>query len=244
MNGRSNVRISVFDDLQSLSHGAAELFLSLSCTAIAAKGRFAVALSGGTTPRLLYTLLGSPPYLNTIDWRRVHLFWADERCVPSDNPASNYRLVRDTLLKNLPMPESNVHNVHGEADPEEAARAYEQDIKAFFGTVTIPSFDLVMLGVGADGHTASLFTGSSAVFESARITNPVYLEDPQINRVTLTISVINNASNVLFLVAGRAKASVLQNILYHGNSKGYPAGQVFTENGTVTWFLDKEAAGR
>jgi 6-phosphogluconolactonase len=244
VNGHGNVRISVFDDLQSLSQSAAELFQSLSQAVIAARGRFAVALSGGTTPRLLYKLLGSVPYLNTIDWRRVYLFWADERCVPSDHPESNYRLVRDTLLENIPLPKRNVHNVQGEADPEEAARAYEQDIKAFYNTVTIPSFDLIILGVGVDGHTASLFPGSSSSLAAARIAIPVYLAEPQVNRVSLTIPVINHASNVLFLVAGRAKAGVLQNILYQGNSKGYPAGQILTENGTVAWFLDREAAGR
>jgi len=244
VNGRSNVRISVFDDLKSLSNGAAELFRSLAHTAISVKGRFAVALSGGTTPRLLYTLLGSAPYRNTIDWPRVHLFWADERCVPADHPASNYGLVCDTLLESIPLPGSNVHNVQGEADPEEAARAYEQIIKAFYGTATIPSFDLIILGVGVDGHTASLFPGSVSILEAARMAIPVYLEDPQVNRVTLTMTVINHASHVLFLASGRAKASVLQNILYQGNSKGYPAGLVLPENGTVTWFLDREAAGR
>jgi len=243
VNGRDSVRISVFDDLQALSHGAAELFRSLSRTAISAKGRFAVALSGGTTPRLLYALLGSASYQNTIDWRRVHLFWADERCVPPDHPASNYGLVHDTLLENIPMPESNVHNVQGEADPEVAARAYEQNIEAFYGTVTIPSFDLIILGLGVDGHTASLFPGSAGVLEAARLAIPVYLKDPQVNRVTLTLTVLNHASQVLFLAAGRAKARVLQNILYEGNSEGYPAGLVLTEHGTVAWYLDREAAG-
>ena len=244
MNDRSNMRISVFDDLQSLSRGAAELFQSLSCTVIATKGRFAVALSGGTTPRLLYTLLGSAPYQNTIDWPRIHLFWADERCVPSDHPESNYKLVRDTLLKNLSLPGKNVHNIQGEVDPTEAACAYEQDIKEFYGAVTFPSFDLIILGVGVDGHTASLFPGSSSVTEADRIAIPIYRKDPQINRVTLTMPVINHASNILFLVAGKSKASVLQNILCQGNSKGYPAGLVSTKSGIVEWFLDNEAAGR
>jgi len=244
VNRRSNVRISVFDDLQSLSQSAAELFQSLSRSSIGAKGRFAVALSGGTTPRLLYTLLGASPYQNTIEWHSIHLFWADERCVPADDPASNYKLVRDTLLKKITIPEENVHHVHGETDPELAAHAYEQDIKAFYGTVAIPIFDLIILGIGADGHTASIFPGSPTVPESARVAVPVYLEKPQVNRVTITISVINHASNVLFLVAGKAKTNVLQNILYGGNPKAYPAGLVSTENGTVTWFIDREAAGK
>ena len=244
VNVRSNVWVSVFDDLQALSHSAAELFQLLSRRAIAAKGSFVVALSGGTTPRCLYTLLGSAAYLDTIEWRRIHLFWADERCVPSDHPESNYRLVRETLLKNISPPASNVHKIQGEADPDEAARIYEQDIKAFYGTVSFPSFDLIILGVGVDGHTASLFPGSSALPEAVRIAVPVYREDPQVNRVTLTLPVINHAANVLFLAAGRDKASVLRNILYEDNSLQYPAGLVMTGNGTVAWFLDKEAAGK
>lgn len=244
VNGSRSAGVSVFDDLNELSHAAAKLFQRLSRAAIGTKGKFVAALSGGTTPRGLYTLLGSAPYVNAIDWRRIHLFWADERCVPPEHSESNYKLVRDTLLKNISLPEGNIHRVHGEAVPDEAARAYEQDIREFFGTLTFPNFDFILLGVGADGHTASLFPGSSAIAEPARIAVPVYLEALQVNRVTLTLPVINHAANVLFLAAGKAKASILQNILYQDNSLRYPAGQILTENGTVAWFLDREAAGK
>jgi 6-phosphogluconolactonase len=135
-----------------------------------------------------------------------------------------------------------VHRIKGEADPGDAARNYEQDIKDFFGTDTIPVFDLVMLGVGEDGHTASLFPGSTAIRETERLVLPVYLEKPKVSRVTLTFPIINHASQVLFLAAGRDKARVLRNILYEGNSGRYPAGLVQPENGAVAWFLDKDAA--
>ena len=118
----SIVEVSVFDDLEHLSRSAAELFHTLAMTTIASQGRFVVALSGGSTPRRLYTLLGSTPYKNIIDWRRIHLFWADERCVPSDHPDSNYRLLRDTLLIHVPLSENNIHRVQGEADPDQAAK--------------------------------------------------------------------------------------------------------------------------
>jgi 6-phosphogluconolactonase len=240
--GRSTVQISVFDDLEALSRAAAEFFSSLAHQAITSQGRFAVALSGGSTPRRLYELLGSAPYQNTINWRHVHLFWADERCVPPDHRDSNYALLRDTLLVHIPLAESNIHRVQGEAEPDVAAWKYEQDIKVFFGADTIPAFDLVMLGVGEDGHTASLFPGSTAIHEAERLVVPVYLEKPKVGRVTLTLPIINHASQVLFLAAGRAKARVLRNILYEENSGRYPAGLVRLENGTVTWFLDKDAA--
>jgi 6-phosphogluconolactonase len=243
VNVPSGVEVLVFEDLETLSRAAAQLFHSLSRAAIVEHGRFVVALSGGSTPRRLYELLGSSPYQTTIDWRRTHLFWADERCVPPDRPESNYALLRDSLLLHLPLPMSNVHRVEGEADPGEAARKYEQSIKDFYGT-RIPAFDLIMLGVGEDGHTASLFPGSSALQETARIAVPVYLEKSKMNRVTLTLPIINHSSHVLFLATGKAKARVVNNILNAGNSEGYPAGLVRPESGTLEWFLDREAAGK
>lgn len=244
VTSRNVVEVSVFDDLERLSDSAAELFHTLAMTAIASKGRFIVALSGGSTPRRLYTLLGSAPYKNIIDWRCTHLFWADERCVPSDHPDSNYKLLRDTLLVHVPLSENNIHRMHGEADPDQAAKDYEQDIKVFFGTNTIPTFDLILLGVGEDGHTASLFPDSPAIHERERFAVPVYFEKPQVNRVTLTLPIINHAAYVLFLATGRAKASSLHNILNQGNSHKNPAGLVRPENGIVSWFLDRGAAGK
>jgi 6-phosphogluconolactonase len=243
VNQRSGVEVSVFQDIEELSRAAAQSFQSLTDAAISAHGFFVVALSGGSTPRRLYALLSSSPYQTTIDWRRIHLFWADERCVPPDHPESNYALLRDSLLVHVPLPRSNVHRIEGEKEPGEAARKYEQSIREFFGT-HVPAFDLVMLGVGEDGHTASLFPGSTTLHEVSRTAVPVYRETNKMNRVTLTLPVINHASHVLFLAAGKAKAGVIKNILYEENSKGYPAGLVWPTSGTLAWFLDREAAGK
>ncbi|MDA8423435.1 MAG: 6-phosphogluconolactonase [Nitrospiraceae bacterium] len=238
------VRVSVFDDLDSLSRAAADIFLSVASDAIALRGRFSVALSGGSTPRRLYTLLASSAYQNRVDWSHVHLFWADERCVPPDHRASNFKLLSDTLLGRVFVPEKNIHRMHGEADAEEAAREYENQLSHFFGSSSLPAFDLIMLGMGEDGHTASLFPGSPAVREKKRMVVPVYLDKPNIDRITLTLPVINHAARVLFLAAGKTKAGVIHHILGEGNSREYPAGLVCPESGTITWFLDQEAAGK
>jgi len=235
-------QVHVFPDPKALSSAAAEAFLALSLEVISSSGRFAVALSGGSTPRRFFTLLASSPYQQSIDWTRIHLFWADERCVPADHPESNFKLLHDTLLAHVPVPEANVHRVHGEADPEQAAREYEREIRSFFINGEMPSFDLIFLGVGEDGHTASLFPGSPSIHEKARIVVPVYLAGPSLNRVTLTLPVINHAAHVIFLATGRSKSDVLHNILKEGNSQAYPAGLVRPEAGTLTWFLDQEAA--
>ena len=238
------VRVSVFDDLEALSRAAAEVFLSVASDAIALRGRFSVALSGGSTPRRLYTLLASSAYQNRVAWPHVHLFWADERCVPPDHRASNFKLLSDTLLQRVFVPGKNIHRMRGEADAEEAARDYESQLSHFFGSSALPAFDLIMLGVGEDGHTASLFPGSQAVREEKHMVVPVYLDKPNFNRITLTLPVINHASRVFFLAAGKAKAGVIHHVLDEGNSREYPAGLVCPEAGTITWFLDQEAAGK
>lgn len=244
MNVGSGMQVSVFDDLDSLSRAAADLFLSVASDAIALRGRFSVALSGGATPRRLYTLLASSAYQSRVDWSHVHLFWADERCVPPDHRASNFKLLSDTLLGRVFVPEKNIHRMRGEADAEKAAREYENHLSHFFGPSSLPAFDLTMLGVGEDGHTASLFPGSPAVREKTRMVVPVYLDKPNFNRITLTLPVINHAARVFFLAAGKAKAGVIHHILDEGNSREYPAGLVCPESGTITWFLDQEAAGK
>jgi len=238
------LRVSVFSDLEALSQAGADLFLAVAGEAIASRGRFSAALSGGSTPRRLYELLASPVYRNRIDWPHVDLFWADERSVPSDHQDSNFKLLSDTLLSHLSPPAANIHRMRGEADPQEAAADYEHQLLDYFGPRPFPVFDLIMLGVGEDGHTASLFPGSPAIGEKKRMVVPVYLDKPRTSRITLTLPVINHASRVLFLATGASKAGVIRHILDEGNSRGYPAGLVHPESGEVLWFLDYEAAGR
>jgi 6-phosphogluconolactonase len=239
ISGRS---VRVFRDLASLSRAAAGRFLDVVRECVPARGRFAVALSGGSTPRTFYSLLASDPYRKEVDWTKVHVFWADERCVPPDATESNYRLVFETLLSAVPVPRENIHRVRGEASPDDAARLYEEDLRAFFRGGQVPVFDLAVLGAGDDGHTASLFPGSEALRESSRLAVPVQPAAGRPGRVTLTLPVLNNAAHVLVLVSGPSKASVVQEIFEAGNAKHLPAGLVRPVNGTLEWLLDRDAA--
>ncbi len=231
-------------DLEAVSREAAELFALLSQAAIASQGRFTVAIPGGSTPRMLYSLLASERYSGAVDWKKAHLFWTDERIVPPDHPESNFRLAFETFLSAVPLPAENIRRIKGEKDAETAAREYEQDMQAFFGREAIPAFDLVILGVGADGHTASLFPGPDALKETKRLAVPVFLEKPEHDRVTLTLPVLKNAHHVLFLASGGEKTDVLHEILEGGNRKQYPAGLVRPGHGSVRWLLDKKAASK
>ncbi len=239
----SNLQIQTFPDLEAISHQAAEFFLSLTRSSLQSKESFTVALSGGSTPRRFYDLLGSDPYRGQIEWHRIHFFWVDERCVPPEHEQSNFKTVCDTLLSRVSVPGENIHRIRGEEDPEEAAREYERVIKTFWRGMNIPVFDLIVLGMGEDGHTASLFPGSEALREEQRFAVPVYRKKPEIHRVTLTLPVLNNASQVLFLVSGQAKAKVLAEILEGEEKKSrYPAGLVSPAHGKITWLIDQEAA--
>jgi 6-phosphogluconolactonase len=237
-------QVSVFPDIDALSRAAAERFVSLSRAAIRSHGRFATALSGGSTPRLLYALLGSLPHRENIDWKRVHIFWVDERCVAPSHEESNYKLVADALLLKAAVPEENVHRIHGEEGPGPAAEIYEEELRKFFVASPKPVFDLVILGAGVDGHTASLFPGSALLQERMRDVVPIYRERPDVDRVSLTLPVLNRAANVLFLVAGNNKADIVYEVLKSDNQKQYPAGRVQPVNGILSWFIDKAAASK
>lgn len=244
MSIEARVLARVLPDLETVSREAAELFVQVSESCIASEGRFAVALSGGETPRGLYALLGSSKYKDAIDWRRAHFFWADERCVPKEHPGSNFKAAYEAFLSRVPVPEDNVHRIKGEDSPEKAAEDYEAAIKTFFGEASAPVFDLIILGVGSDGHTASLFPGSEALDERTRFAAPALVTRPGIDRVTLTLPVLNNAARILFLVSGASKAGVMHDILEAGNEKHHPAGIVHPPRGSVLWLLDKSAAAQ
>jgi 6-phosphogluconolactonase len=242
VTGTPGPQVHVFRDPEALSLAAADLFVNLAQQSIAKQGRFAVALSGGSSPKRLYVLLGSLPHRDAVSWPQVHFFWADERCVPPDHPESNYKLAFDTLLSNVPVPEANVHRMKGEEEPGNAAKDYEEALQGYFRILGIPAFDLIILGVGEDGHTASLFPGSPVLREATRLVFPVYLERPKRDRVTLTLPVLNEASHILFLASGRTKAGVVSGIIDGNNQQHYPAGLVRPANGEVVWFIDREAA--
>jgi 6-phosphogluconolactonase len=242
VTGDTTAVVRIFPDSEVLGRAAADRFVTLAAHYVAAQGRFSVALSGGTSPKRMYTLLSTPPYRDAVHWPKVHVFWADERCVPPDHPASNYKLALDTFLSRVPVPEENIHRVKGEEAPDTAAFDYEKDLRIYFNVPAVPSFDLIVLGAGEDGHTASLFPGTPFLQETARLAAPVYRERPNRDRVTLTLPVLNHAAHVLFLAAGRAKAGILSGIFHEKNAKGYPAGFVRPLNGEVTWLIDEESA--
>jgi 6-phosphogluconolactonase len=227
-----------------LAREAAGHFADLAVEAAAARGRFSAALSGGSTPGPLYRLLAKEPYRSRIPWPSVHLFWGDERCVPPDQPGSNYRMAYDSLIGQVPIPPENVHRIRGELEPDAAARACERELEDFFcGHHT--RFDLVLLGLGRDGHTASLFPGSPLLDRTERLAAAVtaHYGDRPAERVTLTPPAINTARQILFLVQGNDKAAVVQAVL-EGSDADLPARRIQPTAGQLTWLLDRPAAGR
>jgi 6-phosphogluconolactonase len=232
----------IFPDPASVAHAAASLIIRLARESVDTRGRFSLALSGGSTPGALYRLLATEPHAAKVPWPYVHLFWGDERCVPPDDPGSNYNLAYRTLISEVPIPDENVHRVPGELEPDAAALAYESALTGYFcGPHT--RLDLILLGLGADGHTASLFPGSAALEEKKRLALPVQAmyQDRPTARVTLTLPAINAARNVLFLVTGESKAGILATALGHPGT-GLPAQLVRPVAGQVTWLLDAAAA--
>jgi len=238
-------QVVVKGNLQEVSREAAELFARLAAESVASNGRFSVALSGGSTPIALYRLLAEPPFSRTIDWPHVHFFWGDERFVPADHPESNYRLARETLISRVPIPAENVHPVPTEGnDPEAAAARYQETLRRFFVLPEgeAPRFDLVLLGLGADGHTASLFPQSPALNEQSLVA-ATYISKLDAWRLTLTPSVLNRARHVLFLVCGSEKASALRQALQGPyDPQRSPAQLIRPQEGDVTWLVDEAAA--
>lgn len=239
-----DAEIVVVPDAEALAREAAQRFVDLAREAAGSRGRFTVALSGGSTPGRLFRLLAEEPYRVQIPWEEVYLFWADERCVPPEDAGSNYGLVEEALITHVPIPAENVHRVRGELEPGMAARAYDNRLQDFFCGPR-PRFDLVLLGLGKDGHTASLFPGSPLLEERERLAAPAMATTPDrpAERVTLTLPAINTARQVLFLVAGEAKAEVVQAVI-EGPAGRYPAQQIQPTAGQLTWLLDAEAASR
>lgn len=232
--------VRIFKSVDELSRAAAELFVTLAAQAIRERGRFLVALSGGSAPTALYRLLAREP----MDWTRVHVFWGDERLVPPDDPESNCGQAREVLLKHIPIPSENIHRVASELEPDDAARDYSRVLKEFADPpLDWPRFDLVLLGMGEDGHTASLFPGSPAEATEPVIAVTANYQGRPARRVTLTPLVFNAAQQVIFLVAGANKAITLNRVFNDYNSlEQIPAKRIQPADGQVTWLVD-EAAG-
>jgi 6-phosphogluconolactonase len=248
--------IRTYGDAHQLARAAAEHFVSAAAKAIAERGRFAVALSGGSTPRSVYALLGAEEFSGQVDWDRAHLFWGDERCVPPHHPDSNFKAVAETLLKSVSIPAGNVHRMPGEEDPSEAARDYETMLRAFFaghqgrnevagevsGEDPLPHFDLLFLGLGLDGHTASLFPSSSALGERRRWVVANYVDELRAWRLTLTPKIINAAGQVTFLVSGGRKGEILRDVLLGPHRPDdFPAQLIKPARGRLLWMIDGPA---
>jgi 6-phosphogluconolactonase len=235
------VDVKIVPDNAALAQTAAQEFDQLSETAVRERGRFSVALSGGNTPRAVYSLLSSEH--RQLPWDRIHIFFGDERHVPPDDPNSNFRMANESLLSKVPIPQKNIHRIRAELGAEAAAKEYEGELREFFHLTghDWPRFDLVLLGLGDDGHTASLFPGSKALTEESKTVTANWVEKLQSFRITTTFPVLNHAAEVVFLVSGASKAQVLADVLRPG-AKKYPAQLVQPENGRLLWLVDRDAA--
>jgi 6-phosphogluconolactonase len=233
-------------DGEALALRVADLFALAAQEAAAAHGRFAVALSGGETPRALYRLLARQQFSQKVPWRRVQLYWGDERCVPPHDAQSNYGMAHDAFIKHVPIAAQNVHRMRGEDPPEEAAQAYDAELRGLAAQerprVDVPVFDLVLLGLGTDGHTASLFPHSDALGVEDRLTVATAAPDGS-PRLTVTAPVLNAARRVWFLVSGADKSGMVAEVLVGLRApNAVPAQGVAPVHGSLTWFLDDAAA--
>jgi 6-phosphogluconolactonase len=244
-------KITVYPDNESLIKGAADFLADQASLAIALRGRFTLALSGGNTPRPVYARLATPAYRDRIDWSRVQVFFGDERCVPPDDPQSNYLMVKTALLDHVPLPPENIFRIQGEEAPEKAAADYTDALQRAFGGDTVAGgpppegFDLILLGMGDNGHTASLFPGLAAVTETVRWVMALYVEVAGMWRVTLTPVIINAARKAAFLVSGAGKADMLQRVLEGPYQPVVLPSQIIKPAaGELHWLLDAPAAAK
>jgi len=264
MNGENTI---LCQNPSDLARRAAEEFVRLANLYVTENGRFSVVLSGGSTPKSLYTLLATPEFCNSIRWSQVYLFWGDERCVPPDHPDSNYRMAHEALISKVPIPKENIFRMKGERSPQDAADEYEQELIKYFNLTeatltcfdlillglvikyfnlteaTLTCFDLILLGLGEDGHTASLFPGSIALTETKHLVTAPYVEHLKTHRLTLTLPVLNNSAFIFFLVAGINKAPVLREVLQsESDENDFPAQKINPQKGKLVWFVDRAAA--
>jgi 6-phosphogluconolactonase len=249
-----HAQVRVYRDADEVALKAARRFARLADQYVVGCGRFTVALSGGSTPRAMNSLLAAPPFLDTVPWSSIYFFWGDERCVAPGHPDSNYRMARETLLSKAPVPDGNIFRIPADnPDHDRAAEEYEATLRNFFLKLTpktstaplpnVPRFDLVLLGMGPDGHTASLFPHTAALHTDDRIVVANYVEKLNSHRITLTGRTINNARNVTFVAAGGDKAESLKQVLEGSDQpETYPSQLIHPQNGSLLWMVDEPAA--
>ena len=235
----------VYPDHDKFVEGAAEFIIQQARAAVAQRDQFTIALSGGGTPQPIYARLANAGSRERIDWAKVHVFFSDERCVPPDDERSNYGMAREALLDQVPLPVANVHRVQGEIDPAQAAVNYEVQVRSLFGPATFPAFDLICLGLGDNGHTASLFPGTAVLREQEHAVMAQYVEVVKMWRVTFTVPLINAARQVVFLVEGAGKAEMVWRVLYGPDDPDVlPAQLIRPAHGQRYWLMDQAAAAK
>jgi 6-phosphogluconolactonase len=253
-----NAQVRIYRDPEELALKAARRFARLADQYVVGCGRFTVALSGGSTPRAMFSLLAADPFLDTVPWSSIYFFWGDERCVPPVHQDSNYRMASEALLSKVPVPAENVFRIPAELpDVEQAAQQYAETLTQFFlagpgptrsGTAplsNVPRFDLILLGMGPDGHTASLFPHTTALQVADKIVVANYVEKFKSNRITLTAPTINNSRNVTFVAGGKDKAEALAGVLEGSyQPEVYPSQLIHPRNGALLWMVDEAAASK
>jgi 6-phosphogluconolactonase len=236
-------------DVAALARRAAQYFVEMADEAVDARGRARIAISGGSTPKAAFELLGDPgqPWRARMQWDKLDLYWVDERCVRPDDQESNYRMTREALLDRVPLRPEQIHRMEGELDPEQAASRYESELRNSFRLegAELPRFDLISLGMGPDGHTASLFPHTPALHEMSRLVTANHVAQKDTWRITLTWPVINRANSVFFLIGGSDKAQILNEVLTDSHDvERLPSQLIWPASGILTLFLDKSAAAQ
>ena len=247
MPSKLRINYYVVDDAAALARRAAQHFTEMIGETVAARGRARIAVSGGSTPKTTFGLLANPaePWRGQLPWDKLELYFVDERCVPPDHPDSNFRMTRESLLDHVPLSPAQIHRMEGELNPEEAAARYESELRNSFRLegAESPRFDLVELGMGPDGHTASLFPHSAAIHEMGRLVTANHVANKDAWRITLTWPVINHAASVFFLIGGAEKAEVLKEVLLgNRDPERLPSQLIRPASGILTLILDKAAA--
>jgi 6-phosphogluconolactonase len=239
----SEAEIIVKDNPTHLAQTGAELFTNVAQASVKERGRFTVAVSGGSTPRLMHRLLAEEPYCSKTPWDKTSLFWVDERCVPVTDEESNYGAAKRDLLERVPLPVAQIYPMPVETPPAEGAMEYQKVIQNIFqlGEGQFPVFDLIFLGIGTDGHTASLFPGQRALQEKERLVIAVKGGNPNVSRLTMTYPTLNQATQIIILVSGKGKTTILKT-LFEDKQTGLPADRIKPTNGTLTWLIDRDAA--
>jgi 6-phosphogluconolactonase len=239
------MQIHILKDPNQFSHTIADWIVDCISATLKKQDRFTWVLSGGNTPKALYQLLAATPYREKIQWEKLHLFWGDERDVPFEDVRNNAKMTYETLLNHVPVPASQIHVMRTDIPPEQSAMEYEKILHTYFpgGDAQATSFDLVLLGMGDDGHTLSLFPGTEVVHEEKLWTKAFFLKAQDMYRITLTKSIVNRSAQIAFLTTGTNKAHALQQVLEGAYKPDlYPSQEIKPRNGELHWFVDEEAA--